>query len=141
MLLYLSSKDSVKLQGQDNTWSDFLITLPTPLYIDREDNWEIGLCDMSIEDSKRQQVSKAERIVVYCNLVETSYISDSLQPVLRSVQFRGVKNTVKEFDHVYYIGLTHEMVDSVHIYLRLSDDTIPSLNAGTTKCTLHLRRA
>ena len=115
MYIYRSSTDSPKLHD-DNTWSDFIVTLPAPLYLDREDNWEIGLCDLTTETSDRVSVSKTKKLNFFCNIIESSYMKDGLYPVLKSAQFRKVKNDTAFFSSVYYTRLSQDRIDSVRIY-------------------------
>ena len=139
MLLHLCSKDSLKLHS-GNKWNEFVVTLPRILYLNRNHNWEICLCDLSIKTRSREPISKVTRMYIYCDLIDCSYFKDSLRPVLGNVAFKSVKNDIFEIQNVHYVNVIQEQVDSIRIYLRLEDDSLPSLNDGTTRCTLHLRQ-
>ena len=138
MYLFLSSDDSLKIH-ENNRATDFIVSLPAPLYLDRDSGWECGLCDMSITTGDKNPVSQGARLDVYCDLIETSYKQGSMLPILRATQLRGVKNNVALFNPTYYMKISHERIDSIHVYLRLDTGIVPSFENGITKCTLHLR--
>ena len=138
MYLFLSSDDSLKIH-ENNKAIDFIVTLPSPLYLDREARWECGLCDLSITTKDSASVKRADRLHVYCNLIETSYEQGSTQPILKTAQLKAVKNNVAFYNPPYYMRVAQERIDSIHIYLRLDKGQIPSFDDGITSCTLHLR--
>ena len=138
MYLFLSSDDSLKIHV-NNKATDFIVTLPSPLYLDREAHWECGLCDLSIITKNTTSVKRGERLHVYCNLVETSYEQGSTHPILKTAQLKAVKNNVGFYNPPYYMRVARERIDSIHVYLRLDKGTVPSFDDGITKCTLHLQ--
>ena len=140
MHLFLSSQDSNQLHTE-NTWNDFKVTLPYPIYLDRGERWECGLCNVSIKSMDHSRIAGAECVNVFCDVIESSVVYGSVLPMLQSAPLKDVRNKITTFDPIFYFDVTRERIDTIRIYLTLDKRSVSSLGSAVTKCTLHLRRA
>ena len=142
MYLRLKSSDSSTVV-HSNTWYDFTAVLPQPLYL--KGKWECGLIDFNVTGSTNEIVPESLRnttLLIYCDLVASSLVSDFLKPILCRVYTKPMtRYGVVTFNPVQYCGIVHDRVESIRIHIKSETDAIPSLADGISRCTLHLRPA
>jgi len=118
--LFLSSEDSKLIHS--NTNSDFTIELPTAL----EGKFTCGVTQIKINNTTK------EDLCVYCDIIEESYINDSLLPLLRVIKR---SNT---FNPVYYFNVKQIRIPRIKIWIRTRSGSKPQLT-GKTSLTLALK--
>lgn len=132
MYLHLSSSDCLSIHPA-NKWSDFIVTLPQPISLDNEDEWEIALIDLWFSKS---QLIKERVLYVFCDICENSVIKGSQLPVLSTLLGKQTPQ------NPYYIRVTDRFIRTLRISIKNSDLKTPQTEAGPLIlcCTLQLEK-
>lgn len=112
--LFISSQDSTDIR-KNNVPSDFSIQFPKPYKL--EGNWVCALKEIHISlDFK----PKSSRLYLCCDLLEDSYVGNTLAPVLRNVEIQSRYKKFKstEYNDPAYIKVKASFFQSVRFYLR-----------------------
>jgi hypothetical protein len=134
--LFLSSKDSIQAHP-NNTYCNMKIDLPTPISLPESDEhyWTVALLEISITDITKIPTST----VVLCDLLEASYIRDSLRPVLRII----AKDSIGKGSLFipYYHRINRETVSTISIDIVDSNlnPITPQSDLEVLACTLHFQ--
>ena len=137
MYLYLSSTDSLT-SHPDNTATDFTVDLGRYLKLP-DVVWQVALIDISGPITRNAYI--------YCDLCQSSLIDNGYAPVLRYL----TPNNETNF-HPTYVDVCKDSITRLRIFIRTCNvettsvgfirarnDETASVDATTTRCTLHLR--
>jgi len=129
--LFLSSDDSKDLHP-GNTFADFTIELPRPLFL--EGDWVCALRDVKFSD-----LLQVKTLYVCTDLIQESLACDTYSPVLRTIHKQGKKALT--FTDSYYVKVKGDRVQRLRIFIR-GERLAPleSEEGSTVSCTLHLKR-
>ena len=135
--LFVSSGDSLAY-FPDNRTGCFSIKLPGTLKL--EGSWKCALTELVYVPQFTGE--RPKEIYVCCDLVQDSYGSDSMLPVLRKVSVPtalGTK-TVHTFPQNYYFHVTRKEIQYINVYVK--DQKLDDLSfiQEPLSCTLHLVR-
>lgn len=137
--LFINSQDSLAF-FPNNTAHSFTIKLSGTLKL--PGTWKCALVEMSYFPQSSGGGERADHIYLCSDLVQDSYGSDSMLPVLRRIPVPTTLNTEKTltFPQNYYFPVSREEIQYVHIYLKDQKLQEPSFVAEPLTCTLHLVR-
>jgi len=81
------------------------------------------------------------KIYIYTDIVQDQRVGDQVAPLLRVTDYTGTENQleIKDFNHLHYINLKKNNIDSIQIYLRTEIGEDLPLTFGTVTCSLHFR--
>lgn len=135
--LHLSSQDSKDL-FPGNTASDFKVKIPSTLTL--AGVWKCALTQISFVTDFAGE--RPKDIYICSDLIEDSYGSDSFMPILRKIPIpsSGLTKVVHVFPQNYYVTLSRDQLQNIHIYVRTQEMQQTSFNVEPLSCTLHLRR-
>lgn len=82
-------------------------------------------------------------LYVYCNLIESVSVGDTIAPLLRIVDASGANGDViyRQYDQPRYLPLRLHQFESVHLYIRDRFGEQIEFEGGTLTAVLHIRRA
>jgi hypothetical protein len=124
MYLFISSTDSQKTHPDNSPW-DFTVTLPKQIKLSEQ--WEIGLLEIDYAESV------TDKLVVFCDLCEHSYMRNGYLPLLRIV------HAPMTFPDPYFMSISRDYIGEIRLYIRTTDLKTPSFDINTLNCTLLLR--
>lgn len=133
---FISSQDSVDLNS-NNDPSDFWIQLPKPYLL--EGDWVCSLKEISLTlDFK----PKSARLYLCCDLVEDSYVFNTLLPVLSNVevQSRYKKFKATEYTHPAYIKVKSKNFQRIRLYLLDQELKPVQFTSNDLHCVIHLMK-
>ena len=81
------------------------------------------------------------KIYVYTDIIENQRVGDQVAPLLRITDYSGIQDRIeiKDFNHLQYIRLRHDDIESIRIYIKTETGEDLPLTFGTVTCTLHFR--
>ena len=81
------------------------------------------------------------KIYVYTDIIENQRVGDQMAPLLRITDYTGTQDQteIKDFNHLQYMRLRHDNIESIRIYLKTETGEDLPLSFGTVTCTLHFR--
>lgn len=135
--LYVNSLDSAEIH-KNNQLSDFWVQLPKPYLL--EGDWVCALKEITLTPDYKPRGS---RLYLCCDLVEDTYVRNTLLPVLRNVEFRPRSKSAKtiEYTQCAYIKLKSTSFQRLRIYLLDQDlKTIEFSSSEELHCLLHFKR-
>ena len=125
--LYLSSQDS-SMEHPSNTWYDFIVDLPRRLNLLQ--TWGCALLELDCYPQLETD------IFVYCDILNYSYIDNSLAPVLRKIT-----RIPSVFTFPYFVSIKNNLIERIGIYIRaVHTGEKPLETVNKTVCTLGLRQ-
>ena len=133
---FISSQDSVNV-SKNNDPSDFWIQLPKPYTL--EGDWVCSVQELSLTlDFK----PKSTRLYLCCDLVEDSYVFNSLLPVLRNVEVHTLykKYKTKEYLHPTYIKVKSKNFQKIRLYLVDQQLKPVQFMSNDLHCVIHLKK-
>ena len=134
-MLILSPLDSIKYHV-NNTCTDFIVELIKPIYYNVK--CEISLLDIDINSN--DQIPRNTRLFVYSDICVNSNVRGNLSPLLRSVRVKkGRTWQWVTLTTPVYITMNTCGIKRIRIYIRDSENNIPSYLSGELMCTLHIR--
>ena len=142
MYIYLNSTDYSGFHS-NNKGTDFVVTLPTAYFFNRDECWEIGLLDIYMEIPTTTILSNSilnSMIHFCCDVVESSVFNEKQVNLLTTVRIKDCYNAVFEPGHVRYVPLAQDRLANLHLYLKDSRGNSVSVQSLVTHCTLHIRR-
>ena len=134
--LFLSSQDSIDVR-KNNDPSEFYIELPKPYAL--QGYWDCGLTEISFTT---KFTPRSKRLYLCCDLVEESYVNDTLRPILRNVEVQSRYGKLKsiEFVRPLYVKIRSQHFQKVRLYL-LDESLLPvQFETNDLHCVLHLRK-
>jgi hypothetical protein len=135
--LFLSSQDSLAYFPNNKAHS-FTVKLPGTLKL--SGHWKCAVVEMVYVP--QFQGEKPKQLYLCCDLVQESYGSNSMLPILRKVSVPSAisTKTVLTFPQNYYFDVSQEEVQYIQVYAK--DQTLrdPSFMQEPLTCTLHLVR-
>ena len=136
-LLNLSSDDS-KDVFPGNTPGWFTVKLPQILKLCGE--WDGALTEIVFKPIFES--ARPKSLYVCCDIVQPSYGSDSLMPILRKVAVPENFNNklIVMFPENYYIRLSREEIQYINIYIKDENWEDVSFSSQTLDCTLQLKQ-
>ena len=134
--LYLSSRDSMHLY-QQNTPSECQIQLPKSYQL--EGSWTCALIDLSLECDFSP---RSKRLYLCCDLVEESYVRDTLAPVLRNIEVNSRYKKLKTelFTLPLYVPIKTRHLHSLK--LEILDENLKPVVFKTNDlhCVIHFKQ-
>lgn len=133
--LFLNSQDSAVFHST-NTADDFTISLPKPYIM--EGIWECALFEMSV--SLRNDVSTS-RIHICTDVVEDSYVSNTMLPILRVVTLRPGRDFVElTYQRPFYFDVCKQEIGRIRLFIR--DEQLHPLHSNLRyfTCVLGFRK-
>ena len=137
--MFLSSVDGREL-NPSNTAVDFTVSLPSrvKLWNLEGSRWKVALSDVSISGIH----SLSSSVNVMCDIVSSSLIRNSYQPILRSFPAQTLASASLFLP--YYMPLNTSSIERIRIYL-LDDKLQPLLlppgeSEVVLSCSLHFLR-
>ena len=100
-----------------------------------ENSYEIAL--LNIYMSKEFKNISMDNLLVHCNIIEKSLVSDRMLNALRLVPVK--KNKLQEF-HPYYVKIECQRTAFLEIYLTSLKGVLPLVFDGALTCTVALRK-
>ena len=100
-----------------------------------------------IQNTMAESVVDTERgfhsLYVYCDILETRIVGDTVAPLLRIINNRGKdgENVSKVFDSVYYIPVQKTCFDTIEIDIRDDSGRAVPFERGKVVLTLHFRES
>jgi hypothetical protein len=133
--LFLSSQDSLAY-FPNNKAHRFTVKLPGTLKL--SGHWKCAM--MEVVYVPQFEGEKPKELYLCCDLVQESYGSNSMLPILRKVSVPTAlgNKTVLTFPQNYYFNVSQEEVQYVQIYVKDQKLQDPSLMQEPLSCTLHL---
>ncbi len=133
--LYLSSRDSVDIR-KNNDPSDFWIQLPKSY--DLEGHWSCCLKEISLT---LDFTPKSSRLYVCCDVIEDSYVRDSLLPILRNVEVGSLYKKYKriEYNRPIYVNVKSQSFQRIRLYLRDENLNPVQFSSNDLHCVLHFK--
>ena len=140
--LYLSSEDSVR-HFPGNRGADFTIQLPRTYHL--TGNWVCALKEVQFVnsfDSNFGLNKTPTRLYILTNLCTSSYVNNSEQCVLRSVQVNVNPHSVcaHNYADAYYLKVIVNEFNTVHLYI--TDETFRKVEftEEPVYCMLHFKK-
>jgi hypothetical protein len=136
MYLYVSSDQSDSFY-HGNSPTAFRIKLPRRIDLNPSKKWTIAILD--IELPQLLDSYKPRYITVNTNVCQPSFSNSSQAPILQRLYYNQLKKKgACIFDHLRYIPVTADSLDSLSIYLTDDQGGEPSFKSGHSYCTLHI---
>ena len=102
--------------------------------------WSLAIMDIDLPELTDGY--KPSFITVNTNICETSFINCPQAPILQRLYYNQlVTNKPHIFDHLRYIPITADTLESLSIYLVDSSGARPSFKDGHSSCTLHMEKS
>ena len=135
--LFLSSEDSLDY-FPENRAGRFSIKLPGTLKL--EGRWKCALTELVYVPQFIGE--KPQEIYVCCDLVQESYGSDSMLPMLRKVSVPTAigSKTALTFPQNYYFSVSRTEIQYINVFAKDQKLNDPSFVQEPLSCTLHLVR-
>ncbi len=135
--LFASSRDSADIR-KNNDPSDFWIQLPKS-YDLSQGYWTCSLKEISLS---LDFSPKSSRLYLCCDLLEDSYVRDSLLPILRNVEVgsRYKKYKLIEYARPVYVKTKSTSFQSIRLYLRDDNLNPVTFTSNDLHCVLHFKR-
>jgi hypothetical protein len=128
--LFLDSRDSQSVHP-NNTASEFTVELPRNY--DLRGDWECALVEI------RCRSNSTSRIYVCSDIVQDSYIGNTLLSALRTVELRAKKIVDLTFSNPFYINVQTRELSRVSVFIR-DRELEPYRLTGSLYCSIHFRR-
>ena len=123
-----------KTEFPANSRGKFTTLLAQEVYL--PGSWDVGLCEIFLPVPKVE--SKFDIVYVYCDLVEYSYVGDTMVPCLRTVSLPNKnKITVQRYDNVHYMPLQSNRFTTIEISIAGDLGEIIEFKEGLTIVKLH----
>jgi len=151
--IHLPNNHRLKLYIPEKISNQLGFDLGTKLFETEKGNRYRGIEVTSSSLEGHDSVTRAEfvphfnvgntRLFVYCDIVESSHIGNTLAPILRT--FVNQSETKQEailtssFRQILYYPVTVQSFDNIRILIRTETGDPPSFMYGTFSCTLHFR--
>ena len=134
--LYLSSLDALDIR-KNNSPQDFFIQFPKSYELDG--GWVCALTQISLTCNF---TPRSKRLYMCCDLVQESYVRDTLLPVLRNIEIetRYKKLQTKEYINPAYVPVTVNHFNSIHISLRDQDLNPIDFTTNDLHCVVHFKK-
>jgi len=120
--------------------------LPQPIELGPNDNWEVGLCEISYPPNtvgtlKSVNVVGDTTALVYFDVISPKYVGKLLVRCLRTFIYRTMYGE-HVFDYIYYLPVKEHTIKSIGIeILQLTGKRVEFKSSKTpTKIVLHFRR-
>ena len=115
--------------------------IESSLIIGWNSTWAVAITDVSLNGIPLTQ-SAPESVAILSDIFTSSYISNSVAPVLR-ILYTGAEPSTST-DQMYYIALAQSVFNQIRIYLRKPDlshlDIAKWPQEGALQCTLHFQQ-
>lgn len=134
--LYLSSRDSLDIRKNNNP-TDLYIQFPKSYTL--EGRWSCALTEVTLTCDF---TPRSKRLYICCDIVEESYVRDTLFPVLRNIeiQTRYKKLKTEEFVNPVYVPVKVKNLSTIRLYL-LDEHLNPvQFQSSDLHCVLHLKK-
>lgn len=146
--LHLDSISFSKNYYINNQHFDFTSEILDPIIVN-SDNYEVAITEIAWIDFKDEILSKtfldfiitdpvplpAYEMYVLCDIIKPEVqVGARLLPMLRIVKEPTI------FQHLYYIPLSRGFINTIRIYVRKPDNSVPDLKIGGLRCTLHIKK-
>jgi len=140
LYVYMSSEDSLHMYP-DNTAAQFKLQLPERLKLDGG-IWEVAVAEVEYPRHYIDNNRKPSGLYFEVDLCEASFVGGQKLSVLRRLPVDADNSgvTTLTFPHMYYVRLRQPEFDSIQVYIREPSMQLASFAAGTSSCTLHLKR-
>ena len=102
-----------------NTIGAFTVELPQPIELRPNDNWEVGLCEISYPPNTVGTLKSVEVVgdtvaLVYCDVISQQYVVKSLIPYPRPFIYSTI-NGEHIYDYIYYLPVEKPTVKNMWI--------------------------
>ena len=128
--IFLSSEDSLSYH-QDNAPFNFIVELKERVQLIGE--WEVGICDFFCSETI------PEKCYIFSDIVDYSYVRNSLEPLLRSLMPSNASSTFI-FPKIFYFPIKINSLSRIRIYIKDNQLKLLSTLTGTVSVTLHFRK-
>lgn len=134
--LYLSSQDSLDVRKNNNP-SDFWIQFPKTYSL--EGQWVCALKQISFTCDFKP---KSRRLYLCCNIVEESYVRNTLFPVLRNIEIENKSRKYKSesFEEGIYIPVNVTNLATIRVSLLDADLHPVQFESNDLHCVLHFMK-
>ena len=140
MMYVYASSDQSDAFFHGNSPTAFRVKLPRRLHMSPARQWSLAILDIDLPELTDGY--KPSFITVNTNICETSFINCSQAPILQRLYYNQlVTNKPHIFDHLRYIPITADTLESLSIYLVDSSGARPSFKDGHSSCTLHIEKS
>lgn len=136
-ILYLASTDSMGVFPQ-NTPGNFTVQLPKTLSLPGQ--WVCALTEIVYEP---KFIGKRPSNLYICSdIVQPSYESDALLPVLRKISVLDSFNmkSINIFPQNYYVEVNQDEIQYFTVYIKDQSLEPVSFESQTLTCTVHLKQ-
>jgi len=133
----------------NNTIAAFTQYLPRPIHLNSNEQWEVGLCELTCPPpnlgvfvkKNAPVVIGSETAFVYCDLIAPQIVGDSLVRCLRTYTFPSADCQYR-FTNVYYMPLEKHTIQNIRIEVLTQQGKRVGFKSSTTplKVVLHFRR-
>ena len=127
--MFLSSTDSSAIFPY-NSGYEFQVELPSTLHL--EGVWTCALREITFTDPL------SDDVIVFCDLLQSSFIRNAQLPVLRILPVTGEKHYI--FTDPIQMQLSRDEIKRIRIFIRTTEMSIPSFIQNPVRCTLQLKR-
>ena len=132
---------------KENKIAAFTVKLTQPIILGSNDNWEVGVCEiscsppLSIGTGKAVTVVGDTNVLLYCNLVSPQFVSDQTARVLRTF-IHPSSHCEHKFTEVYYVPVEQRNFQDIRIeFLTLYGNRVKFKDSATpSKVVLHFRK-
>ncbi len=122
----------------DNRTSNFRVKLNKPLRFET-DQWLVGLSEFYMKSDTIQ--SEPQLLQVMSNVCTTSYVGEEQKSILRQVPMPATVGDIRiGFHPSFYLKVSHNYLDTLHIYITDEHGKEVSLGNAITSCTLHFEK-
>ena len=134
--LYLSSQDSLDVR-KNNSPSDFWIQLPKTYSL--EGQWVCALKQISFTCDFKP---KSRRLYLCFNIVEESYVRNTLFPVLRNIEIENKSRKYKSetFEEGIYLPVNVTNLTTIRVSLLDADLHLVQFESNNLYCVLHFKK-
>ena len=135
--MFLSSRDSLEFFPENKAHS-FEVKLPGTLKL--EGRWKCALTELVYVPQFTGE--RPKQIYVCCDLVQDSYVADSMLPIMRKVAVPTAigTRTSLTFPQNYYFPLARNEIQYINVYVKDHNLNAPEFSQEPLSCTLHLVR-
>ena len=133
--MFLSSQDSLEY-FPENKAHRFGIKLPGVMHL--EGRWKCALTELVYFPQFTGE--RPKELYVCCDLVQDSYVADSMLPVMRKVAVPTAISTKTSltFPQNYYFPVSRKEIQYINLFVKDHGLKDPSFAQEPLSCTLHL---
>ena len=118
-----------------NTFFDFTVEFPYTIPL-APDEWEIGLSHISFF---KKEGSISPNMYLCCDIISASFCNNESSQILRFIPNQKGKTNLN-FDNIFYQDVLPNTINTIRIYIRITEELKRPVKDETLYCTLHLRR-